>query len=189
VAAEGEHILDLLEAAALDEALIVGPVVRHHEERGRVEAFDEEAALVVHRGVHRAADGGDVALLEPSAGGGEEGGGGFLIVDALEEAEEAAVFFVEAVVGVVEDGGEAADGLFAVEGEESLDFGVIVEGVMLVPDELLLILAERGHPVGVGAVDVPGELEKLFFLAAGEDGEDGGGHGEGFRVRGSERWH
>jgi hypothetical protein len=82
------------------------------------------------------------------------------------------------VVGVVDDGSHAADGLAALPGEESLNFRVVVKGMGSVVHQFLLVLAEGWDPVGIGGVNLPGELEEGRSFAAGFDGlDDDGSHG------------
>ena len=56
--------------------------------------------------------------------------------------------------------------------KEGLSFSVVIKRMPLVADQLGLILPQRRNPMRVAAVDIPRQLQKLFFLAAGRDGLD-----------------
>src|SRR3954451_8302825 len=111
--AKREHVLRLGEAAALDQPLIVGRVVGHHEIRRLIEALDEQSRLVVHRRVCRTAQFRNAALGEPVADRGKEPRGDLLIIDGLEKTEKTSVLLVLAIVAVIENRHHAADRLAA----------------------------------------------------------------------------
>ena len=79
---------------------------------------------------------------------------------------------MEAVVLAVDLGGDAADDAVAAAGEEELDVGVAVEGVLLWVEALLFEEEQGGHPVGVAPVDTPGEPDERLEVPLGLDGRD-----------------
>ena len=107
---------------------VVARVVRHHQRGRRLEAVDQEPALVVHEGdaAHAARRArGRAASRRPRRAALGDG----LVVDALEEAEEADPVAVGLVVQAVVDGGDAADDAAVALGQEVLGLGVLEEGV------------------------------------------------------------
>ena len=164
MAPEGVQILRLAEAVVLDQPLVVGRVVGHHERRRRVEPVDQQPQLVVQRRVGRPAETVDVLIVEPLPHGVEQPVGGFLIVDAVEESEESSAIVVMGDVSLVENRGDPPADLAVAIGQEGLARVPIVERVLPIVDHLLLAAPQRRDPVGIVAVERPRKVEKLFFL-------------------------
>jgi hypothetical protein len=73
-----------------------------------------------------------------------------LVVGALEETEETGRVFLELVVSVVVNGGDAAHHLGILSlGEEILDLGMLEERVLLLREHLTNVHTQSGDPVGV----------------------------------------
>ena len=102
----------------------------HHQGRRRLEALDEETALVVDGGAHRPAHHAEALVAEPAAGRVEQRARHRLLVHRLEEAVESHPVSVLAGVRIVLDGGDAADHTPVVLGEKVLGFGVLKERVL-----------------------------------------------------------
>ena len=100
-----------------------------------------------------------------------------------EEPEEPPLFFMHAVVFVVQDGGHAAHHLAVAPGQKGLHFGDFVEGMFLPTEQLLQVVAERGNPVGIVAIKLPRELHERPTIPPGSHR----GHGD-IRHRTS-LWH
>src|SRR5207247_230659 len=77
-----------------------------------------------------------------------------LLVDALEEAIESDPIAMLAGVGVVLDGGDAADRAAVPDGEEILRFGVLEEGILARREEGPDVHPQLRHPERVAAVQV-----------------------------------
>ena len=111
----------------------------------------------------------------------EQAVGRLLVVAAIEEAEEPAAVVVLGDVPLVQNGRDPPADFAAAIGQERLHGVACVEGMRLVADQLLLVVAQRRNPVRIVAVQRPREVEKLPFLAGSDDALNGEvGHGRRF---------
>ena len=92
-----ERVHGLLEPGALAQPLVVGRVPGLADHRLALESLDQDAALVVHREVHRADHAVAATLAEPGRRGVEERPRHLGVVLELEEAEHAPGVVVEVV--------------------------------------------------------------------------------------------
>jgi len=82
------QILDLAKVRPLQQARVVGRVVRHHQRRRRIETRDEQATLLVHGESDGTTQRCHATPPDPVACRAQQLGGNGRIVDTLEEAEE-----------------------------------------------------------------------------------------------------
>ena len=167
LAPERIEVFDLPESIGLDQRSIPGTVVRHHEERSRVETLDEQAALIVERGICRPADRRHALRVEPVLRGIEQAAGSLGIVVALEEAEEAPLLLVSLDVAGVHDRRDPADIAAIPHGEERPALRPVIERVRSEAKQLLLRHDQRRYPARVVPVDPPRQLDEPLPLRAG----------------------
>ena len=167
LAPERIEVLDLPEPIGLDQLRVPGTVMRHHEEGRGVEPLDEQAALVIERGVHRPADRRHALGMKPILRRIEEAAGRLGIVVALEEAEEAPLLLVAVDVAGVHDRRDPADVHPISSGEKRPALRPLVERVRAEAEQFLLRHDERRHPAGIVAVDPPRQLDETLPLRSG----------------------
>ena len=141
--------------------------MRHHEERGRVEALDEETALVIERGIGWTTDRGHPLGVEPVPGGSEQPPSRRGVVVALEKTEKPTVLSVALDMPGVDDAGDPPDIDPAARGNEAPRLRPLVEGMGAEVEELLLGHDQGGHPAGVFAVDPPGKTDETLLFRPG----------------------
>ena len=167
LAPERIEVFDLAESVGLDQLSIPGTVVRHHEKRSRVETLDEQAALIVERGIRRPADRRHALRVEPVLRSIEQAAGSVCVVVALEEAEEAPLLLVALDVAGVHDRRDPADIAAIPRGEERPALRPVIERVRPEAEQLLLRHDQRRHPARVVPVDPPRQLDEPLPLRAG----------------------
>jgi ferredoxin len=169
IAPEGVQILRFFEAVVLDQTLVMRQIVSHHESRRRVEPFDEQAQFIIQRGIRRPAQLVNTLFGKPLANGIEQSVGRFLIVPAFEKSKKSAAFLVLNVMPMIENRRDSPDDYAVAHGQKSLDAVSRVKGVRFVVDHLLLVVAQRRHPVRIAPVMQPREVQKEFFLPRGRN--------------------
>src|SRR5690606_30809015 len=92
-----------------------------------------------------------------------------LVVAALKEPEETAVLLVHAVMLVVQNRRQTADDGLSAPGDKCLNLGDLLERMVLPAQQLLLVLLQRGNPIGIVPVQIPGQVEEVLAIAAGPD--------------------
>src|SRR5438034_11807145 len=121
---------------------------------------------------HRSAHHPEVLAREPTGGRVEQGIRHHLLVHALEEAIEADPIAMLAGVGVVLDGGDAADRAAVPDGEEILRLGVLEEGILARREEGPDVHPQLRHPERVAAVQVVGKADEPLQTAPVRNGHD-----------------
>ena len=157
---EGVEVLRLGESPALHELFVVGRVVRHHKVGRGIETFDQQADGMVHRRIHRAADGCAPLGFEPGGRRVEQSVGDSLVIDTLEEAEEADPVVVALEMPNIVDRGDSPDDLFAALRQKGLNAVAFVERGFFEPDQFLFVHADGGDPVGIVFVELPWKVQK-----------------------------
>ena len=161
---EGKQILDFAKSIAFDQGRIVGRVVRHHERRRTVESVDQQTALVIQRGVDGAAHVLNIAFSEPPTDRIEQTVGDGLVVLTFKEPKEAPLLVVTAIVLVVDNRQYPPARLAIPQSQERLPLVFVIEWMIGKPDELFLVHPQRGHPVGIAALNLPRQMQKLPFF-------------------------
>ena len=183
-----EEVHRLAEAVALDQPLIVGRVVRHHDEGRAIEAADQQPDVVVDRQVLGPANQLHPFRAEERRRRVEERSRHLLAVDRLEQPEEAGLLAVARHVRVVHDRRDAPGDVAArVAREEQLHVGVLEERVLRRIQEILPLHEQRRHPVRVSAIDGPGEADEMLLLTGGRYRLDHHGHGMRVLLKGERK--
>src|SRR5262245_58649237 len=172
-----EEIHGLLEPGRLAQLLVVGRVPRLPHHRLAVVALDQNAALVVHREVHRPEHPVAPAVAQPAGRRVQECLERLLVALDLEEAEHPRPALVEVVEGVVDLGARAADDAAVALGQEELRLGVLEEGVEARIQEQPALDPEGWNPGGPVRVQAERQLDELAPVLARPDHSDLHGHG------------
>jgi hypothetical protein len=67
---------------------------------------------------------------------------------------------------------DSATGLAITQGDECLDLGIIVEGVVPVIEQFLLHHPQRRNPVRIAPIVVPRKIEEQLTLGTGRNRDD-----------------
>ncbi len=151
----------------LDQPLIKARVIRHQESRRRVEAIDQQPAVVIHRGIGGAAEPGHATLGEPISHGIQQRVGDLRIVNRFEESKETAFFLVLPIVLAVDDRGHAPAQLAVAVGQKGLYFSRLVKGMMRISGQLAFNHAQAGNPIRIVLVKDPGHIQKMSPVIPG----------------------
>ena len=123
------QILGLGQPRGLQQARIVGGIVGHQDGGREIVGIQQGAHRLGRGRVHRPPQVGHAACLQPLSSGVQQRARHHHQVLGLEEAEEAGTLIVEAVVLMVDDGGDGAHDRAVVVRQERLDRGMPVERV------------------------------------------------------------
>ncbi len=115
--------------AALAQLAVVGRVPGLADHRVALEALDHDAALVVHREVHRADHPVALALAVPALGGASSAPAASWSFSHSKKPHMPQRGAVELVVGVVDVGADASDDAAVAAGEEQLRLAVLEERI------------------------------------------------------------
>ena len=163
----GEHVVVLPHARRFQQARVVRRGVGLHDRGQAVESLDEDAGLVVGRGVEGAAHRRQAAGCQPRRGGVDEQGGSLGVVPALEEPEGPQRLVQDFVRPAVVDRGDGAGHRAAAERHPQPALGGAPEGVAARIHLRDPVGEDRLDPVGVAPVDGAGEPEEARDLAPG----------------------
>ena len=156
--------MNLLEAKSLNQLLVVGPIVGHHEGGRGVEAFDEISNFVIERWIAGATNIIHPFTLQITAGFREQRISRILIVDTIEETEETSFLVVAFVVAVIDNRDDSSDRFAVLLYKEGTALCIFVERMRAKADQFLLIEPDRGDPIGVPLVQSPKQLHKFTTL-------------------------
>ena len=125
----------------------------HHDVGRRLEALDQETALVVDREAEGPGHPAHAARSEPTLGGLEQGSEHLGIILGLEEAEMAGGIAVALQMQVIDLGADPPDRALVPDRQPVADLGVVEPRVLLGVQVLEALEHERLHPVPVARVE------------------------------------
>jgi hypothetical protein len=98
--------------------------------------------------------------------------GSFAIIDALKEAEEPPFLIVTLVMPMIDERDDASDNLSILATQHRLALRIVIKRMRLEADQLHLINADWGNPIGVVSIQVPDQLHEGPLVAFGLNGTD-----------------
>ena len=155
-----------------EQPLVVAVMPGAEDDRRALVAFDQQAALVVGREVHRADHAVAPARAQPLLGGVQQRARGLGVVLALKPAEQPPLVVLKLVEVVVDVRADPPNHSPVAVGQEELGLGVLEERVLLTIQPLLEVHQQRRHPVGLVAIQPPGKLDEGVQLGLGGDRAD-----------------
>jgi hypothetical protein len=139
-----------------------GRVIGHAHNRRVLETLDEQTRLVVHRRAQRPPQEGHPFLANPSFDGSEEGCRRLRVVGGFEKTPDAHIIVVALGIISIDDARYSADGLRTATGEKEDALGKLPERVTAGVQEPANLFFEGRHPVGVGGVNSPWQINEVL---------------------------
>jgi len=124
-------------------------------------ALHQQPHLIVDAEIQGAYQAGFAALSQPGRGRLKQGRGHLPVGDGLKEPEETGFRAVTGVVEPVDVGRQAAHRPAVLGGQKIPGFADLKEGAPPGIQKLALLREQRGHPVRVALINLPGQAEKF----------------------------
>ena len=158
-----QQVFAWYEASSFDETGIVRRIVRRLKDRGAVKAVHEDATVEFVGGqIDGAAQERSATLTDPGRRCLQEGSGHLSVVQAFKQAKEASLLVMVLIVGVVDDRGNTADDFRSLSRQEELHCGMLKKGILPGMRNVLRSNKERGDPMRIASIDLPGNLRKAL---------------------------
>ena len=130
----------------------------HH--LGLIEALDEDARRVIHREVKRPADDLHPPSPGPVTGGGQQSLGDGIIFQDLEKAKACCFFLQIGIAAMIDPGHDSTHHLTAPPSHKWSSLTMTEKAASLWIELALPLVDQRGHPLGIVAVNAPGKADK-----------------------------
>jgi len=124
------EVFRLLKTIPAGKLKVVTGVVGHHQHGTGVKSFKKKGTFVVHRQVRGSPKDSHAALFAPGLCSVEQGFGHFVLLNAFKESKEANLLSMKAIVMIVDDCSDAANGFTILYRNEGLSLSVFEEWVL-----------------------------------------------------------